>query len=236
MDIFDQAKPKTKNAVDQHSSVLCSACKIQARPFRIGTGQSTERLSRQDVLNGMNLCGSGRVGRGRLSVRGGYVARGLSEQRIDVVAKDDGRRTRRVRRRRFCAARTAMTATRVGSGNLRRRRNPVTWSLQRARSWNCRECSNAVKSANNEAAAGTAHEDQKMLFIGRQAPELSSGFHEGPNASTPLSAAEANGAAASALFAFKHSYAGFRSTWRAESAFRQETVCALVLVPCGLLS
>ncbi|CAB3667415.1 Diacylglycerol kinase [Trinickia soli] len=38
-----------------------------------------------------------------------------------------------------------------------------------------------------------------------------------------------------ALFAFKHSYAGLRSTWRAESAFRQETVCALVLVPCALL-
>lgn len=37
-----------------------------------------------------------------------------------------------------------------------------------------------------------------------------------------------------ALFAFKHSYDGLKTTWRAESAFRQETVCALVLIPFAL--
>jgi diacylglycerol kinase (ATP) len=38
-----------------------------------------------------------------------------------------------------------------------------------------------------------------------------------------------------ALFAFKHSYAGLRATWLSESAFRQESVAAVVLIPCALL-
>ncbi|MGN6316364.1 diacylglycerol kinase [Trinickia sp.] len=38
-----------------------------------------------------------------------------------------------------------------------------------------------------------------------------------------------------ALFAFKHSYAGLRATWLSESAFRQESVLAVVLIPCALL-
>ena len=38
-----------------------------------------------------------------------------------------------------------------------------------------------------------------------------------------------------ALFAFKHSYAGLRATWLSESAFRQESVLAAVLIPCALL-
>lgn len=38
-----------------------------------------------------------------------------------------------------------------------------------------------------------------------------------------------------ALFALKHSYDGLRTTFRSESAFRQETVLAAVLVPCAYL-
>jgi diacylglycerol kinase (ATP) len=38
-----------------------------------------------------------------------------------------------------------------------------------------------------------------------------------------------------ALFAFKHSYDGLRVTFRSESAFRQETALAALLVPCALL-
>jgi diacylglycerol kinase (ATP) len=37
-----------------------------------------------------------------------------------------------------------------------------------------------------------------------------------------------------ALFALKHSYDGLRVTWRTESAFRQEGVLAIVLVPAAL--
>ena len=38
-----------------------------------------------------------------------------------------------------------------------------------------------------------------------------------------------------ALYALKHSYDGLRVTFRSESAFRQETALAAVLVPCALL-
>lgn len=38
-----------------------------------------------------------------------------------------------------------------------------------------------------------------------------------------------------ALFAFKHSYAGLRAAWLSESAFRQEIVLAIVLIPCAVL-
>ncbi|MGG1948699.1 diacylglycerol kinase [Trinickia sp. NRRL B-1857] len=38
-----------------------------------------------------------------------------------------------------------------------------------------------------------------------------------------------------ALFAFKHSYDGLCSTFRSESAFRQEVALAVVLVPCATL-
>ncbi len=38
-----------------------------------------------------------------------------------------------------------------------------------------------------------------------------------------------------ALFALKHSYDGLRVTFRSESAFRQETALAAVLVPCAML-
>lgn len=38
-----------------------------------------------------------------------------------------------------------------------------------------------------------------------------------------------------ALFALKHSYDGLHMTFRSESAFRQETALAVVLVPCALL-
>ncbi|MGN6667885.1 MAG: diacylglycerol kinase [Trinickia sp.] len=38
-----------------------------------------------------------------------------------------------------------------------------------------------------------------------------------------------------ALFALKHSYHGLCITFRSESAFRQETALAVVLVPCALL-
>ena len=38
-----------------------------------------------------------------------------------------------------------------------------------------------------------------------------------------------------ALFALRHSYHGLRTTFRSESAFRQETALAVVLVPCALL-
>jgi diacylglycerol kinase (ATP) len=37
-----------------------------------------------------------------------------------------------------------------------------------------------------------------------------------------------------ALFALKHSYDGLRVTWRTESAFRQEGVLAIVLIPAAL--
>lgn len=37
-----------------------------------------------------------------------------------------------------------------------------------------------------------------------------------------------------ALFAFRHSLNGLKATWRAESAFRQETALAFVLIPCAL--
>jgi diacylglycerol kinase (ATP) len=38
-----------------------------------------------------------------------------------------------------------------------------------------------------------------------------------------------------ALFALKHSYDGLRITWRTESAFRQEGVLAIVLIPAALV-
>ncbi|RDU98662.1 diacylglycerol kinase [Trinickia dinghuensis] len=38
-----------------------------------------------------------------------------------------------------------------------------------------------------------------------------------------------------ALFALKHSYDGLLTTFRSESAFRQETALAIVLIPCALL-
>jgi diacylglycerol kinase (ATP) len=38
-----------------------------------------------------------------------------------------------------------------------------------------------------------------------------------------------------ALFALKHSYNGLRTTFRSESAFRQETALGVVLIPCALL-
>ena len=38
-----------------------------------------------------------------------------------------------------------------------------------------------------------------------------------------------------ALFALEHSYRGLRITFRSESAFRQETALAVVLVPCALM-
>lgn len=38
-----------------------------------------------------------------------------------------------------------------------------------------------------------------------------------------------------ALYALKHSYDGLRVTFRSESAFRQETALAVVLIPCALL-
>jgi len=38
-----------------------------------------------------------------------------------------------------------------------------------------------------------------------------------------------------ALFALKHSYDGLRATWRTESAFRQEGVLAIILVPAALV-
>ncbi|WP_206956394.1 diacylglycerol kinase [Trinickia acidisoli] len=38
-----------------------------------------------------------------------------------------------------------------------------------------------------------------------------------------------------ALFALKHSYDGLRTTFRSESAFRQETALAVLLVPSALL-
>lgn len=37
-----------------------------------------------------------------------------------------------------------------------------------------------------------------------------------------------------ALFALKHSYAGLRMTFVSESAFRQETALAVVLIPCAI--
>lgn len=37
-----------------------------------------------------------------------------------------------------------------------------------------------------------------------------------------------------ALFAFKHSYDGLRCTWRSESAFRQESVLAVILIPAAV--
>lgn len=38
-----------------------------------------------------------------------------------------------------------------------------------------------------------------------------------------------------ALFALKHSYDGLRVTWRTESAFRQEGVLAIILIPAALV-
>lgn len=38
-----------------------------------------------------------------------------------------------------------------------------------------------------------------------------------------------------ALFALKHSYDGLRVTWRTESAFRQEGVLAIILIPAALI-
>ncbi|WP_440130250.1 diacylglycerol kinase [Trinickia symbiotica] len=38
-----------------------------------------------------------------------------------------------------------------------------------------------------------------------------------------------------ALFALKHSFDGLRTTFCEESAFRQETVLAALLIPCALL-
>ncbi|HTH77141.1 MAG TPA: diacylglycerol kinase [Trinickia sp.] len=51
---------------------------------------------------------------------------------------------------------------------------------------------------------------------------------------SPLNAAKRTGLLR-ALFAFKHSFAGLRATWLSESAFRQESVAAVVLIPCALL-
>lgn len=38
-----------------------------------------------------------------------------------------------------------------------------------------------------------------------------------------------------AFFALRHSYDGFIATWREESAFRQETVLAAILLPSAVL-
>lgn len=36
------------------------------------------------------------------------------------------------------------------------------------------------------------------------------------------------------LFALRYSYRGFVGTWQSESAFRQEVIAAVVLVPCAV--
>jgi diacylglycerol kinase (ATP) len=56
-----------------------------------------------------------------------------------------------------------------------------------------------------------------------------------PTGHTPPAQPPKRTGATRALFALKHSYDGLRVTFRTESAFRQESALALVLVPCALL-
>ena len=59
--------------------------------------------------------------------------------------------------------------------------------------------------------------------------------HSSPTSRTPPSLPPKRTGLLRALFALKHSYDGLLTTFRSESAFRQETALAVVLIPCALL-